>query len=68
VTIQHLDRPLDPVTLSIGVAIFPDHGDSAEAVISCADGALYLAKEGGRDRVVYHADASPARPLVTAGR
>lgn len=66
VAIEHLHRPLDPVTLSIGVAIFPDHGDSAEAVISCADAALYLAKEGGRDRVVYHEAARPAPPLLPA--
>lgn len=55
VVIENLHRPLPPVTLSIGVAIFPDHGDSADEVIRCADGALYLAKEGGRNRVVYHA-------------
>ena len=55
VTIEHLHQPLVPVTLSIGVAIFPDHGDSAEEVIRCADSALYLAKEGGRNRAVYHA-------------
>jgi diguanylate cyclase (GGDEF)-like protein/PAS domain S-box-containing protein len=55
IAIEHLRLPLKPVTLSIGVAIFPDHGDSADEVIRCADAALYLAKEGGRDRVVYHA-------------
>jgi diguanylate cyclase (GGDEF)-like protein/PAS domain S-box-containing protein len=55
VTIEHNHRPLLPVTLSIGVAIFPDHGDSADDVIRCADAALYLAKERGRDRAVYHA-------------
>jgi len=55
VTIEHRGRPLPPVTLSIGVAIFPDHGSSADEVIRCADAALYLAKEGGRDRVVYQA-------------
>jgi len=60
VTTEHLDRPLPPVTLSIGVAIFPDHGGTADDVIRCADSALYLAKEGGRNRVVYHA-AEPQR-------
>lgn len=58
VTIEHLHDRLPPITLSIGVAIFPDHGDSAEAVIRCADAALYLAKAGGRDRVVYHGNRS----------
>jgi len=55
VTIEHRHRTLGPVTLSIGVAIFPDHGDSADEVISNADAALYMAKTGGRNRVVYHA-------------
>jgi diguanylate cyclase (GGDEF)-like protein len=54
-TIEPERLQLKPVTLSIGVAIFPDHGDSAEEVIRSADAALYLAKKGGRDRVVYHA-------------
>ncbi len=61
IAIEHLHIPLKPVTLSIGVAIFPDHGGSADEVIRCADAALYLAKEGGRDRVVYHvAEPQPA--------
>ena len=41
-----------PVTLSIGVAEFPTHGDSAAAVIAAADAALYSAKQGGRNRVM----------------
>lgn len=40
------------VTISIGVAEFPTHGDSAEALIEVADAALYDAKDAGRDRVV----------------
>lgn len=45
------------ITLSIGVAVFPAHGDSANVVIRKADAALYLAKTGGRNRVVFHAGA-----------
>jgi len=59
-TIEHLHRPLPQITISIGVAAFPDHGNSADEVISCPDAALYLAKEGGRDRVVYHSERVPA--------
>lgn len=40
------------VTVSIGAAAFPLHGDSPTDLIAAADVALYAAKEGGRDRVV----------------
>jgi diguanylate cyclase (GGDEF)-like protein len=39
------------VTISVGVASFPEHGDDAQAIISKADTALYQAKRRGRDRV-----------------
>ena len=39
------------ITLSIGVAEFPQHGDTAEAIMAAADAALYLAKRRGRNRV-----------------
>jgi diguanylate cyclase (GGDEF)-like protein len=41
-----------PPTLSIGVASYPAHGDTAEALIRAADRALYTAKSLGRDAVV----------------
>lgn len=40
------------VTLSLGVAVFPEHGKDKEQLISRADQALYRAKEQGRNRVV----------------
>jgi diguanylate cyclase (GGDEF)-like protein len=39
------------ITISIGMAEFPVHGHSAEAVMSRADEALYAAKRGGRNRI-----------------
>ena len=43
---------LKPITISAGVAIFPDHGADSKEVMRAADAALYRAKEEGRDRVV----------------
>jgi diguanylate cyclase (GGDEF)-like protein len=39
------------ITVSIGVAEFPLHGQTPEQVIAAADEALYEAKREGRDRV-----------------
>jgi diguanylate cyclase (GGDEF)-like protein len=39
------------ITVSVGVATFPDHGRDRDALIRLADGALYWAKEQGRNRV-----------------
>lgn len=36
-------------SLSIGVAVFPDHAATAESLYQCADTALYRAKEAGRN-------------------
>ncbi|HKR09647.1 MAG TPA: diguanylate cyclase [Gemmatimonadaceae bacterium] len=40
------------MTLSIGVATFPEDADDAETIIAVADEALYQAKREGRDRTV----------------
>jgi diguanylate cyclase (GGDEF)-like protein len=39
------------ITISAGIAEFPGHGHTADAVISSADEALYQAKREGRNRV-----------------
>jgi diguanylate cyclase (GGDEF)-like protein/PAS domain S-box-containing protein len=38
-------------SISIGIATFPDHGHTREALIEAADKALYTAKHNGRNRV-----------------
>ena len=40
------------VTISVGVAFYPENGEDGESVIREADAALYKAKELGRNRVV----------------
>jgi diguanylate cyclase (GGDEF)-like protein len=52
-----------PVTVSIGVASFPEHGDNIETLIKAADDALFLAKRGGKNRVVMSKNIRPeAKP------
>ncbi|WP_026733863.1 PAS domain S-box protein [Fischerella sp. PCC 9605] len=50
--VQHQRQKLGNITLSLGVAMFPEHGMTGAAVIEAADAALYIAKKTGRDRVV----------------
>jgi diguanylate cyclase (GGDEF)-like protein len=45
-------RALEPVTLSLGIAVYPAHGDTNDLLLKAADAALYRAKRDGRDRVV----------------
>ncbi|GGQ41706.1 sensor domain-containing diguanylate cyclase [Couchioplanes azureus] len=37
------------ISVSIGIAVYPEHGASAERVLAAADDALYAAKNAGRD-------------------
>src|SRR6266540_933987 len=63
--LEHNDRWLGSVTVSIGVAAFPDHAQEAKALLRCADEALYDAKAAGRDRVVgYSGKRQGARERV----
>ncbi|WP_394686599.1 diguanylate cyclase [uncultured Xanthomonas sp.] len=55
--VQHQGQALPPVTVSIGVAAYPDHGRSTEELLRCADAALYRGKRSGRNRVAAAGDA-----------
>jgi diguanylate cyclase (GGDEF)-like protein len=50
--LQHQRQKLGGISLSLGVAMYPEHGLTGTAVIEAADTALYIAKKTGRDRVV----------------
>ncbi len=45
-------QPLEKVTVSLGVATFPEDGNDSVSLLECVDKALYKAKEGGRNRLV----------------
>ncbi|MFP3873336.1 MAG: diguanylate cyclase [Thiohalophilus sp.] len=44
------------ITLSVGLATYPDDAGNAETLFACADKALYKAKETGRNRVISFSD------------
>ncbi len=53
--VRHARKSLGTITISVGMAVFPDHASEAEALVKAADIALYQAKQAGRDRVVVFA-------------
>ncbi|MBB5870466.1 diguanylate cyclase (GGDEF)-like protein [Allocatelliglobosispora scoriae] len=50
------------VTVSIGVAVYPDHGVTSSAVLAAADDALYSAKAAGRNTHRVARDAEEEIP------
>jgi diguanylate cyclase (GGDEF)-like protein/PAS domain S-box-containing protein len=51
------------VTTSIGISVYPDDGQDAEALIKNADTAMYQAKENGRQRLQFFKPAMYARAV-----
>jgi diguanylate cyclase (GGDEF)-like protein len=45
-------QPNGRITVSMGIATYPDNGSSVEELINCADRRLYGAKTGGRNKVM----------------
>jgi diguanylate cyclase (GGDEF)-like protein len=56
--VRYLEKNLPRITVSIGVAVFPEAGDNPQAVLKAADEALYQAKEKGRNRIEVSAIAT----------
>ena len=51
--LSYRGRTLGQITISMGIAIFPDDGATADELVRASDKALYQAKTQGRDRVVF---------------
>jgi len=49
--VMHRQQNLGQITVSIGIASYPQHGDSPEQLLRRADRALYTAKNNGRNQV-----------------
>jgi diguanylate cyclase (GGDEF)-like protein len=54
--ISHNGKTLPSITVSIGLAMYPQNGEAVKAIIQAADKALYAAKGAGRDRLVVAGD------------
>jgi diguanylate cyclase (GGDEF)-like protein/PAS domain S-box-containing protein len=53
----HLDGHELRLGASIGIAVFPEHGAEGDALVRNADAAMYAAKQAGRGRFCFCADA-----------
>lgn len=49
--VLHRQHDLGQVTVSIGIASYPQHGDTPVQLLHRADRALYVSKNAGRNRV-----------------
>jgi len=45
------------ISVSIGIALYPQDADNFEALLKCADKAMYGAKGAGRNRFLYYSDS-----------
>jgi diguanylate cyclase (GGDEF)-like protein/PAS domain S-box-containing protein len=54
-SINHRNTILEPITFSVGLAAFPEHGSTAEELFRVADKCLYDSKTQGRDRITVPA-------------
>jgi diguanylate cyclase (GGDEF)-like protein len=52
----HEDQPLKNLTLSIGVAAYPQHGSTGLLILRAADKAMYRAKLAGKNKVMIADD------------
>jgi diguanylate cyclase (GGDEF)-like protein len=55
------------VTASIGISLFPDHGNEGGQLLQQADCAMFAAKRNGKNRIVHYGDGlgSAARERLT---
>jgi diguanylate cyclase (GGDEF)-like protein len=60
--VAHGGRSLGPVTMSAGVAVYPEHGENPHSVLAAADEALLRAKANGRNRV----ETAPAPQMAAS--
>jgi diguanylate cyclase (GGDEF)-like protein len=48
------EKPLPPLTVSLGIAAYPEHGQTLEELLQASDKALYESKHSGRNRATIY--------------
>ncbi len=54
------EKPLPQMTVSLGIAVYPDHGTQLEEVLQASDKALYESKRAGRNRATVYVEEAEA--------
>ncbi len=62
--LQFKNNTLGTVTLSVGIASFPEHGKTAEELLKTADQCLYKSKSSGRDMVTVATSENRTRVVA----
>lgn len=48
------EKPLPNITVSLGIAVYPEHGATLEEMLQASDRALYESKRAGRNRATLY--------------
>jgi diguanylate cyclase (GGDEF)-like protein len=67
IAVHYFEKDLPRITVSIGVAVFPQAGDTPQDILKGADEALYRAKENGRNRVELSGAAAVGAETLPSG-
>jgi diguanylate cyclase (GGDEF)-like protein len=54
------DKPLPKITVSLGIAVYPDHAKTFEELLQASDKALYESKRAGRNRTTLYVEQPEA--------
>jgi len=54
------DKPLPKITVSLGIAVYPDHAKTFEELLQASDKALYESKRAGRNRSTLYVEQPEA--------